>query len=277
MIPTRSRSSPTASRSRSPPAARTSTASATTCSTTINVDNDGDAVDDLDLRVPFTTTSDEPGDVPLQHRADHVAGRPRLEHPPDLHRHREVATASRHGARPEASRSRPTTSVRASTPDYAALARRGHQRPRRRHQGLRRPARRPVLRRPRLDLRPGRLRPFNRPHLIPLRRRSRCRRGRGQQRPLDRHGGARRRRSTSGEDPSSVSGPPPTRRKTRVFARGSSAAPEHPARSSRCPAWATRWSTRSSSRWRSRTRSTRSPRPGRRHAGRPRDRRLDGG
>ena len=49
-----------------------------------------------------------------------------------------------------------------STPDYAALAARRRQDARQRDQGLRRPARRPVLRRPRLDLRPGRPAPVQR-------------------------------------------------------------------------------------------------------------------
>ena len=61
----------------------------------INVDNDGDADDDIAYEFRFQTRYPEPEHVPLQHRADHVAERPGLQHPAELHGH-EVRPARPH-------------------------------------------------------------------------------------------------------------------------------------------------------------------------------------
>ncbi len=52
----------------------------------INVDNNGDAVDDITYEFRFTNVDPEPRHVPLQHGPDHLADRPGLQHPADLHR-----------------------------------------------------------------------------------------------------------------------------------------------------------------------------------------------
>ena len=131
----------------------------------IKVDNNGDGKEDVGYQFRFHDRDAEPEHVPLQHRADHVAERPELESPADLRRHARPLQEGRQGrggrqeqagrARRRTSRRRPTTSARArrrtTTPRGG-----GGDEPRRRDQGLRRSARRSVLRRPRLDLRPGR-------------------------------------------------------------------------------------------------------------------------
>ena len=102
-------------------------------------------------------TITQPEHVPLQHRPDHVARQPELEPPPDLHGHQ----GRRDGAAREptvlgADLPCPPCNIGPrSTPNYAGAGRRGGpRRSRGGEQGVRRPARRGLLRRPRLGLRP---------------------------------------------------------------------------------------------------------------------------
>ena len=132
-------------------------------------------------------------------------------------------------------------------------------------QRLRRPARRPLLRRSRVDLRPGRPAPVQRLPCHPRHRRGGRRRPEGPQRPVDR-------------DPGADHGPDPRRqgsrrrkqardrrdlderlaRRPRRSSRTASSAP--PVRGCRSRDWATRSSTRSSSRAAGRTTGTRASR-----------------
>ena len=122
----------------------------------LNVDNDGDAEEDVTYQFRFDDADSEPEHVPLQHRPDHVA-RPtptgtsvRPTRSPGSRR-----TGKSHDARPRTCRPRRSTSAPARRRTTTRSVAAPRSRPRRRHQGLRRPARRPVLRRPRLGLRPG--------------------------------------------------------------------------------------------------------------------------
>ena len=119
----------------------------------IHIDNDGDGQADITYAVPLPDQAAEPQHVPLQHRADPVARQPELEQPADLHRdpHPSTARASMIGAEPAL----PAVQHRAAVdPPLRRPRRRGGPRARRRHQGVRRPAGRGLLRGPGLDLRP---------------------------------------------------------------------------------------------------------------------------
>ena len=122
-----------------------------------------------DLSVPLQDRDPQPEHLPLQHRSDRLARRSELEPAADLQRRRWSGMTSTIGRERPAERSGgdddcsarawrrlPTTSVRARRPNYEALAAVGGAHDPRRRQGVRRPARRSVLRRPRLDLRSGR-------------------------------------------------------------------------------------------------------------------------
>ena len=78
----------------------------------INIDNDGDANDDIVYEFRFKTRIQNEQHVPLQHRTDHVARRSRLQRPADLHgdAHRPPRPAR---ARPRPRRRRRSTSARA--------------------------------------------------------------------------------------------------------------------------------------------------------------------
>ena len=157
-------------------------------------------------------------------------------------------------------------------PQLPGAGQRRRARPRRRRQGVRRAARRGLLRRPRLDLRPGQ--PAAVPAAAQPVRAARLHRA---QRPastrpststctaspsrcpitdLVRSGG-------SGEaDPRAVIGVWTTASRQRVRLWDADSGENlTPARSARSPGWATRCSTRSSSRWATRTTGTRCRRP----------------
>ena len=110
-----------------------------------------------DLQLPVQDQGPEPEHVPLQHGPGHEHRRLReLERPPVTYT--MTRDHERQGARCSASRasaSRPRTSALAR-PRTTPRSRPGRHEPSGRHEGLRRSARRSVLRRPRLDLRPGR-------------------------------------------------------------------------------------------------------------------------
>ena len=121
---TRSRSSPTTSRSRSRPAGRTSTSSATTSSTRSTSTTTATRSEDVTYQFRFKTAVAEPEHVPLQHRPDHVAGRPGLEPSADLLGHASIRRAqhqSRSLGRGPRRRRRSNIGPR-STPNYDALA-----------------------------------------------------------------------------------------------------------------------------------------------------------
>ena len=106
-----------------------------------------------DLLVQVHHHGGRPGHVPVQHRPDRVAGQPELEPPPVLHR-RPVAPRAQPadaGLEPglPAVQHRP-----AVHPGLPGARRAGRALAARRREGLRRTARRGLLRRPRLDLRP---------------------------------------------------------------------------------------------------------------------------
>ena len=113
-----------------------------------------------------TTKVAKPEHVPLQHRADHLAQQPELEPAPVLHGDpQSTATTGTAGprcsarpalpARATSGPARPRTTRRSPTPAVHTL--------RSRREGVRRPATRRLLRRPRLDLRPRRPAPVPEP------------------------------------------------------------------------------------------------------------------
>ena len=122
----------------------------------INIDNDGDAEDDIVYEFRFKTRHPEPAT-----RSCTTPGRstslddPELQHPADLHGH-----ADRSARPPTVLGARPGDAAGQRRPALDAELRRagGRGRPHAagRLEGVRRPARRPVLRRPRLGLRPAR-------------------------------------------------------------------------------------------------------------------------
>ena len=130
-------------------------ASTTTCCYEINIDNDGDGEEDITYQFRFKTRSRNPNT--FLYNTGPITS---LDDPTwnvrQTYRSRASTTASRDGAR----RRLPDAAGQRRPALDAEL--RGARRRRRvqtldgRHQGLRRPARRSVLRRPRLDLRPGR-------------------------------------------------------------------------------------------------------------------------
>ena len=155
----------------------------------INVDNTGDGKPDITYEFGFTTTVRNPEHVPLQHRPDRRHRQPELQPAPDVHGHRGAQPAPP-DARPATCSSPPCNVGLRSTPNYAGARRRGDLRRRRRDQGLRRPAPRRLLRRPRLGLRPRRPAPVPEPAPDPDAGRGRGQRAAGVQRPHDRDPGA---------------------------------------------------------------------------------------
>ena len=130
----------------------------------INVDNTGDGKEDISYQFRFKTKVGNPNTFLYNTGPIDTLTRSGLEHPPDLHGDPRVAkNASKGWYRGSSAkvlgRNLPTPPVNIgprSTPNYGALAAGGGQQPARRGQVVRRPARRRVLRRPRLGLRPGR-------------------------------------------------------------------------------------------------------------------------
>ena len=151
--PTRSPSSPTTRASRSPPAAPTSTPSTPTSQYWIKVDNTGDGVEDVTYTFQFTTDVANPdsflysGYGPIPGAPANVTQTAVGDPQRRVHRHRS-------------GRCRRRTSARAPRPSTATIAANGVNAltaaAATRSSRLRRPARRPVLRRPRRHLRPGR-------------------------------------------------------------------------------------------------------------------------
>ena len=133
----------------------------------IKIDNNGDGKDDIGYQFRFHTTTVEPEHVPLRGAADRIRERRvhELEPPADLRRHARPLQEGRQG---RDGRQEQAGRARDERPDAAGQRRAAHDaelrrargardhRSRQRRQGLRRSARRPVLRRPRLDLRPRR-------------------------------------------------------------------------------------------------------------------------
>ena len=141
----------------------------------LNIDNDGDAREDVAYQFRFKTTVEEPEHVPLQHGPDRHAGEPGGEpqREADVLGHAcDALGEHRAGLEP----GRAAGEHRASLePDLRRVP--GRRRPRRRPQGLRRAARRSVLRRPRVDLRSGRPAAVQLAPRHPARRRGRTRTG----------------------------------------------------------------------------------------------------
>ena len=122
----------------------------------INVDNNGDGDEDISYQFRFRTDVAEPEHVPLQHRPDRRRSTTRTGTSTVLQRDaRRQGGGNGQGARPErpdaAREHRPALDAELRTPGG-----RGDPDAPGRRQGLRRAARRPVLRRPRLGLRPRR-------------------------------------------------------------------------------------------------------------------------
>ena len=140
----------------------------------INVDNDGDGRADITYEFTFKTDRQQPGHVPLQHRArstrstapTSTAGSPTPS--PRIATGKQAETLGKNLASP------PCNVGLRSTPNYAALANSAIYDARRRHQGVRRAAARRVLRRPRIGVRPGRAAPVPEPAPDPDRRRRRA-------------------------------------------------------------------------------------------------------
>ena len=138
----------------------------------INIDNDGDGDVDITYQFQFTTEIEVGGTFLYNVGPITSLDSPHVEPPavlfgdPDRlgrRRSRRPApsrpshvTARRSRSWRRTFRARRATSGPRSTPNYAALAERGDPDALRRHEGVRRPARRGLLRRPRLDLRPRR-------------------------------------------------------------------------------------------------------------------------
>ena len=126
----------------------------------IGIDQNGDGHADIGYQFRFHDADAEREHVPLQHRADHLARQPELEPAADLHAHACPVEQERQREGSGRARQQHPDAARQHRAALDAELRRprvggGHE-PVRRDQGLRRPAGRPVLRRPRLDLRPGR-------------------------------------------------------------------------------------------------------------------------
>ena len=124
----------------------------------INVDNDGDGKRRHHLPVPLhdqavRRTGDRRSST-TPARSTRSTTRPGSS--AELQRRRELDDGDVATALGSDSATAPANIGPRSTPNYADLAATGVTAARQRQQGLRRPARRPVLRRPRLDLRPGR-------------------------------------------------------------------------------------------------------------------------
>ena len=103
----------------------------------IHVDNNGDGRADISLPVPVPHHGAQPGDLPVQHRADQVAGQPELEPPAEL-----LVTRCRHAP---AGPSAPGWPARRATSGRCprrttARWRPGRARARRRDHGVRRAA-----------------------------------------------------------------------------------------------------------------------------------------
>ena len=139
----------------------------------IHIDNTGDGEPDITYQFHFETGADGPWQLPVQHRADHLADRHDLEQQADV--------LGRAGGPPRRARAGPPPALPAVQHRPAVDAElRDRARPAGgalaggRDQGLRRAARRGVLRRPGLDLRPGQ------PAAVPVGQRVRARAGAGQ-------------------------------------------------------------------------------------------------
>ena len=162
----RSRSSPTTSRSRLPTAARTSTSSATTCSTRSTSTTPATASPDISYQFRFTTVNNIPAsflynDGPIT-SLDAAVTEVELEPPADLHADpRRPQPGNRWGGSSVVLGSGllcpPCNIGPLSTPNYAALATAAVHSVSGRTvlgQGVRRPAGRRLLRRPRRRVRP---------------------------------------------------------------------------------------------------------------------------
>ena len=134
----------------------------------LNVDNNGDGREDVAYQFRFKTQVREPEHVPLQHGADRHAGEPGREPERQADVHGDPGDAVRARRRLGSNLRVPPTNIgpRSNSATYDAVP--GRRRPRRRPQGLRRAARRSVLRRPGSIFDLGGLRPFNSLHVIPL-------------------------------------------------------------------------------------------------------------
>ena len=122
----------------------------------INIDNDGDGEPDVTYQFRFKTEIREPADVPLQHRPDRQRSTA-----PNWNRRQTYSVTEAAGrtvaegprARPRRARRATSARARRRTTSTSPTRRSRRCRP---AEGLRRPAGRGLLRRPRLDLRPRR-------------------------------------------------------------------------------------------------------------------------
>ena len=164
---TRSRWSPTGSRSRSRPAVRTSTAFATDARYDINVDNNGGHQARRDYRWTFKDHYRQQEHLPVRHGSGDLAQRREPELLPDLPAGR-IARTARARCSSRTSRSRRPTSARRRCRTTPRCARRRDRRsPEKQRQVLRRSGRGPVLPRP-AGLRPAlRRRPSASPATTP--------------------------------------------------------------------------------------------------------------
>ena len=194
----------------------------------INIDNNGDGRPERDLPVPVRDDHHQPEHVPVQHRAD----RPRSTAPTGTAarptRSPRITRRGGAGRSPAGLPCPPCNIGPRSTPELRGAGRRGGHRPRRRRAGVRRPAGRRLLRRPRLDLRPGDAAAVPVAAPDPDGRRRRRRLARPGQRAHHRHRGADRAPHPRGRRPHrpdgrrgrrSASGAPPTGRRARLRGR----------------------------------------------------------
>ena len=132
-----------------------------------DVDNNGDTVPDVDLRVPVQDDTRNRDTFLYNTGPIDVVDRQELERQADVLDHLGAATASRRVVGADIPVAPANIGPR-STPNYNQLATAGDHPPAGRGQGVRRTARRPVLRRPRLGLRPRSVcGPSTTAHVIP--------------------------------------------------------------------------------------------------------------
>ena len=141
--------------------------SATTCSTRSRSTTTGDGGTDMTYQFRLPDADPEPEHVPLQHRPDRLARRRGLERQ-QTYTVTQVKNGNVDRCSAEDLPTPPVNIGPRSTPNYESLCSAAVHDAARRHQGLRRPARRPVLRRPRLGVRPRRPAAVQPVHVIPL-------------------------------------------------------------------------------------------------------------
>ena len=228
----------------------------------IHVDNDGDGQPNVSYQFDFTTEVGNPATFLYNTGPDRVARQRQLEPQAVLHRLQGDQLRAEGLDLQGHRQARQLPTVQRRRPFDAQLRgprHGGDPQPQGRRQSVRRPAQGGLLRRPRVDLRPGRAPAVPEPAPDPAGGGTRCQRHTGRQRPQHRRSGAAHRpdqrwgdadRSSTTRRPSSASG----RRRT-VASSGSrrTTTGSSRVRGSRSRGSATRCSTRSSTASASRT------------------------